>query len=188
MKRALASVLLAGLLVFGAMSPGARAGEPEIQDPALDHPPPFADIISVDLEMTTQKGQPYFQVTWEMAGDVSGASRNLMIGYDFSAKVGKCDLRVVWYAFPQPLEAAGYPTGSANSWCGAKEMGGTYKVDGSKASIQIPLRDMKGVSVGMTMTELKAWTAYTEALAGDDTGLLAGTGDAAASDKPWTLA
>ena len=187
MKRSLISVVLAGLLVFGAPSLNAQAAEPEITDPALDHPPPFADILSVDLEVISQKGQSYLQVTWELAGDVTGAPRNLLIGYNFSGKAGKCDLRVLWYAYPQATEPAGYPTGSAGALCGTKDLGGQYKLDGSKVSVQVAMRDMKGVSPGTVVTELKAWTAYTEGLAGDDTGVLANTGDAAASDKPWTL-
>ena len=179
--------LLLSVVVIAGLAPNAHAGEAEIQDPALDHPPPFADILSVDLEMITQKGQPYLQVTWELAGDISGASRNLMVGYNFTGKAGKCDLRVLWYAYPQVTEPAGLPPGSAGSLCGAKEAGGQYKLDGSKVSVQVPLKDLKGVTPGTVVTDLKAWTAYTEGLAGDDTGLLAGTGDSAASDKPWTI-
>lgn len=187
-KRSLLLILsLMASAALVAVAPNARAGDPEIQDPALDHPPPFADILSVDLALISEKGQPYLQVTWELAGDISGATRNLMIGYDFSAKVGKCDLKVVWYAYPQVTEPAGLPPGSAGAACGAKDLGGQYKLDGSKVSVQVAMRDMKGVSPGMKMTELKAWTAYTEGLAGDDTGVLASTGDVATSDKPWTI-
>lgn len=188
MKRTLALSVTCLFVLAAALAPATRAGEPEIQDPALDHPVPFADITSVDLEVLNQKGQSYLQVTWELAADVSGEARNLTIGYDFSAKVGKCDLRVLWYAYPQYLEPGGYPTGSAGALCGTKELGGTYTLNGSKVSVQVPMRDMKGVALGMKMTELKAWTAPLESWANDDTGALAMIGDQATSDKPWTIA
>lgn len=187
MKRAIALAAMALLLAAGGMSASAQAAEPEILDPALDHPPPFADIVSVDLEVISQKGQPYVQVTWELSGDISGASRNLAIGYNFTAKVGKCDLTARWYAYPQPLELAGYATGGAGALCGTREIGAGFKLAGPKVSVQVPIRDMKSVSPGATMTELRAWTAYLEAWAGDDQGVLAMTGDVATSDKPWTV-
>ncbi len=186
--------LLIGLFVVavvGGLAPASDAATPQIVDPALDHPVPFEDIVSVELKVVVQKGRDYLQTTFTMSGEVSDASRNAMTGYDFSAKVGTCDLIIVWYAYPMVTEPAGLPTGSVGTHCGAtgKDVGGSFKFGGNTVTITSPMQDLKskGVVRGAKMTKLEAHTAPLEGLAGDDEGALALLGDSSGSDKAWTV-
>ena len=188
MSRRLAALFLAALFVVG-LSPDARAATPQIVDPALDHPAPFADLTSVELKATKVRGRDFLEVTFTVAGEISAPSRNLMTGYTFNGKVGKCELYVLWYAYPMLTEPAGLPTGSSGAHCGkaGKDVGGSYRIKGNAVIVTVPLQDLKGVTRGATVTELKAHTALIEGLDGDDNGVLAYTGDAATGSKPWTI-
>ena len=179
------SVVLA-LLASLAGGPARAAAEPQIVDPELDYPPPFADLVSVELAVTEKKGISSLEVKFTLAGEISAPSRNLMYGYHFEGKVGKCDLRVGFLAYPMATEPAGLPLGSAGGECvgSAKQAGGTFKIEGNTITVPIALGDLAGVVKGATITDLRATTSPGEGLNGDDTSA---AGDAATGDKPWTI-
>lgn len=183
------AVLVAAVVVLPA--PGARAATPQIVDPALDHPLPWADLVSVELGVTKVRNRDFLSVTFTTSGEISDPSRNTLTGYTFQGKAGTCELTVLWYAFPMVTEPAGLPPGSPGAFCGAagKDLGGSFTRKGNSVTVLVPMQDMagKGVVKGASMTNLTAHTALLEGIAGDDTGLLANTGDAAASDKPWVI-
>lgn len=179
---------LTGLLLIGAPSP-ALAVAPQITDPALDHPAPFADLLAVTVSVAPARTGDRLEVAFKVAGAISPESRNAMTGYNFRASFPGCELAVGFNAFPSLTENAGLPAGSSGAQCGAagREITGTFRIKGDTVVAEIPLRDLKGVSVGGTMKKLVAWTAPVQGFDGDDTGTLAMGGDRASSDKTWTL-
>lgn len=175
------------LAAFGSLVAGpVRAAEPHITDPALDYPVLFADLVSVDLSVADRRGGHLMVVKFTLAGDVIDQTRNLMYGYTLYGKIGKCDLRVGFNAFPTVTEPAGLPAGSAGAWCegNAKEAGGTFQIEGPTITVRVPLADLPGFVKGATITDLQATTAPGRGLNSDDTSA---AGDFASTDKPWTI-
>jgi hypothetical protein len=181
------AVAALGLAV--APMPHARAAAPQIVDPALDQPAPWADLVGVELSFTQKKAKPYLTVAFTVSGEISAPSRNAMTGYTFLGKVGKCDLIVQWYAYPMAEPAL--PPGSAGSQCGetGKDLGGTFVIKGNTVTVTVPMQDMasKGAVKGATMTDLSAHTAPLEGLNNDDEDVLAMAGDSAVGTKPWVI-
>jgi hypothetical protein len=159
---------------------------PQITDPSLDYPVPFGDLVSVGVSVVSAKGGDRLEVAFKVAGAISPEGRNLMFGYEFRAKVGKCDLAAGFNAFPSVTENAGLPAGASGAQCGAtgREIEGTFRIQGDTVTAEIPLRDLKGVALGNPMTGLTASTAPGRGFNGDDTRA---AGDAATSDKAWVL-
>ena len=184
--RAFAALLAFSMLAVAAL-PATADGPSQIEDAAGDHPVPFMDLTSVTLGVGQTKSGPALEVSFALSGAVSPESRATMTGYSFTAKVGKCDLLVRFVGYPDGVFGA---SGFASSMCaaGGRDTGGTYKVDDNVVTVMVPLRDLKGVVVGATMTDLKAFTSPGEGMYHDDTTAPSAAGDAAASDKPWTIA
>lgn len=174
------------LTILGVAQPTTAKVAPQITDPELDYPVPFADLTAVTVAVAAARGGDRLEVTFEVAGDITPEGRNLMTGYEFRAQVGKCDLIAGWNAFPSVTENAGLPAGSAGAQCGetGREIAGTFRISGNTVTAEIPLQDLKGVSVGDSMKDLTANTAPGRGLNGDDTSAL---GDAAADDRAWVL-
>ena len=108
MRKLLISVTLALALLASLIGGPARAAAtPQIVDPALDYPVPFADLVSVDLSVTEKRGVSSLEVKFTLALDVIAETRNLMYGYHFLGKVGKCELDVYVNVFPTLTEPAG---------------------------------------------------------------------------------
>ena len=186
MARRLLTAALAAL-ILGAMaghSPTQAAGS-QIEDPAGDHPAPFMDFTAVNLAVVPAKAGPALETTFVLSGLVGAESRATMTGYSLTAKIGKCDLLIRFIGYPDgAFDAAGFVT----SKCGeGRDVGGTYKLSDTTITVQTPLRDLKGVEVGGTMTDLAAFNAPVEGMYHDDTTAPAAAGDAASSDKSWTI-
>lgn len=173
------------LLVLNA-TPTPAAVQPQITDPALDYPVPFADLTAVTVAVGTARGADRLEITFQVSSDITPEGRNLMTGYEFRAQVGKCELIAGWNAFPSVTENAGIPAGSAGAQCGesGREITGTFRITGNTVTAEIPLQDLKGVALGDQMKKLSASTAPGRGLNGDDTRA---AGDAASSDKTWVL-
>ena len=189
MKRLLSLTALASLLLFGALSPAARASGPQLEDPEGDHPVPWADLTGVELKLApgTVRTGPLLEVTFWVAGAISPESRNTMTGYNFNATIGSCKFSAGYLAYPSVTDAE-LGAGSAGAMCeGGKELAPPFEVKDNTVTLKIALRDLKGVGAGAMVSEMSAWTALTEGFAGDDTGALAMTGDSAASDKTFPL-
>ncbi len=186
MTRRAIPLALVALLLIGLGQPVSAKVEPQITDPTLDYPVPFGDLSAVSVAVATARGGQRLEVTFQVAADISAESRNLMIGYEFRAQVGKCELIAGWNAFPSVTENAGLPAGSAGAQCGetGREITGTFRIAGNTVTAEIPLQDLKGIAIGDTMKGLSASTAPGKGLNGDDTRP---AGDAAASDKNWVL-
>lgn len=178
------------LAASGITVPSTAKVEPQIVDPALDYPIPVADLVSVSLSVATARTGQQLQITFEASADISLEARTLMTGYNLRGKVGSCDLIASFLSYPMALEASGqFPAGESDAQCGegGRNVAGMFKLDGSSVTAIFPLRDLKGIAVGAPMNDLRAYTALGQGFAGDDTGLLANTGDGAASDKAHTL-
>ena len=109
-----------------------------------------------------------------------------MTGYSFTARVGSCDLLVRFVAYPDgAFDSAGFVTAK----CGAagRDVGGTFKLNDAVVVVTTPLRDLKGVAVGQTMTQLRAFTSPAEGMYHDDTTAPSALGDAASSDRGWVI-
>jgi hypothetical protein len=183
-RKVLAAVLVLGALV--ALPLPGRASSDQIADSAGDHPVPFMDITGVGLGLTSAKGAQFLRVTFTLAGAVSPESRATQTGYSFTATVGKCDLLVRFVGYPDDVvDAAGFAT----TRCGAdgKDVGGTFKIQDNTVTVLSPLRDLKGVTPGLTMTDLGAYTSPVEGMYHDETTAPSAAGDAASSDKPWVI-
>lgn len=188
MRRILITVPLALAVLLSVLGGPARAGAPQITDPALDYPPPFADLVSVELSVAEKVGGSSMVVKFTLAGDVIDQTRNLMYAYTLMGKVGKCELSVGFYAYPTATELAGVaPAGSAGAWCegSTKEAAGTFQIEGPTITMRVPLADLPGFVKGATITDLRAVTSPGTGLNGDDTSA---AGDFASTDKPWTIA
>ena len=183
--------LLLGWCVLVALGSGvastpATAASPQIEDPAGDHPVPFMDFTAVKLAVGQGKSGPVLETSFVLAGAVSPESRASMTGYSFTAKVGKCDLLVRFVGYPDgAFDAAGFAT----TKCGAdgRDAGGTFKVSDNTVTVFSSLRDLKGVAIGQTMTDLAAFNSPGEGMYHDDTTTPSAAGDAASSDKPWVI-
>ena len=165
----------------------ATAAGPQIEDPAGDHPVPFMDFTAVKLAVVQTKAGAALETSFVLAGAVSPESRATMTGYSFTAKVGKCDLLVRFVGYPDgAFDAAGFAT----TKCGAdgRDIGGTFKITDNTVAVTSPLRDLKGVAIGQTMTDLAAFNSPGEGMYHDDTTAPSALGDAASSDKTWTIA
>lgn len=163
----------------------ARSEGPQIVDPAGDHPVPFMDLTAVRLGVAEVKGSPVLRVEFTTAGPISPESRATMTGYNFRAKVDKCALLVRFMGYPDGVFTA---AGDAVARCeGGRDAGGTFRINGKSVVVDVPLRDLKGVAVGRTMTDLRAGTSPGEGMYHDDTTAPAAAGDSAASSKPWTI-
>lgn len=109
-----------------------------------------------------------------------------MTGYNFTAKVGKCDLLVRYIGYPDGVAGG---TEFATTKCGesGRDVGGTSSRTENTITVQSPLRDLRGVAPGMTMTDLAAFNSPVEGMYHDDTTAPSAAGDAASSDKPWVI-
>lgn len=178
--------ILAVLVLAAVAAPPGSAKTAQIEDPAGDHPVPFMDFTAVSLAVVTGKSGLALETTFLLAGLVGSESRSTMTGYSFTAKVGKCDLLVRFVGYPDgAFDAAGFAT----TKCGesGRDVGGTYSLTENTIVVQSPLRDLKGVAVGQTMTDLAAFNSPGEGMYHDDTTAPSAAGDAASSDKPWTI-
>ena len=184
-RKVLVTVVAALILCGATLTAPVRAGAPQIEDPAGDHPVPFMDFTGVSLAVVPGKGGPALETTFLLSGMVGAESRATMTGYSLTAKVGKCDLLVRFVGYPDgAFDASGFVT----TKCGdGRDVGGSFKITDTTIAVQSPLRDLKGVEIGLTMTELAAFNAPVEGMYHDDTTAPAAAGDAAASDKPWTI-
>ena len=188
MKRVLLVLLTASLLAGGS-SLSARAGGPQLVDPAGDHPVPWADLTGVELKLGpgNVRTGPVLDLTFIVSGAISPESRNMMTGYNFSAKIGSCKFSAGFNAFPSATEGA-LPAGSAGAICeGGKQLEPPFKIKGNTVTLSIGIRDLKGVVAGAVVSKMTASTVPVQGFAGDDTGALALTGDTAASDKTFPL-
>lgn len=184
-RKSLGGLLVLFLLVIAGPVPG-RAASHQIEDPATDHPVPFMDLTGIGLAVVQGKGGPALQVAFSLAGAVSPESRAAQTGYSFVSKVGKCDLLVRFVGYPDgAFDAAGFATAK----CGetGRDVGGTFKISDNTVTVVAALRDLKGVAVGETMTDLRAFTSPGEGMYHDDTTAPSAAGDAASSDKPWVI-
>lgn len=186
MRKSLGVLLAVMMLVLVGQAPG-RAAPSQIEDPAGDQPVPFMDLTSVGLAVVQTKGAPGLQVTFTLAGAVSPESRTTQTGYTLTSKVGKCELLIRFMGYP---DGAFDSAGDVMARCGAaggRNAGGTFKISENTITVVANLRDLKGVAVGQTMTDLKAFTSPLEGLYHDETTAPSAAGDAASSDKPWTI-
>ena len=154
--------ILAVLVLAAVAAPPGSAKTAQIEDPAGDHPVPFMDFTAVSLAVVTGKSGLALETTFLLAGLVGSESRSTMTGYSFTAKVGKCDLLVRFVGYPDgAFDAAGFAT----TKCGesGRDVGGTYSLTENTIVVQSPLRDLKGVAVGQTMTDLAAFNSPGEA-------------------------
>lgn len=174
------------LVALVAVAPQAHAKAPQIEDPEGDHPVPFMDFTEVRLALGRTKAGPALETTFVLAGAITPESRATMTGYSFTAKVGSCDLLVRFVGYPDggAFDAAGF----ASTMCGGRDVGGTWRITDNTVTVISPLRDLKGVGVGQTMTDLAAFSSPAEGMYHDDTTAPSALGDAASSDKPWTIA
>lgn len=186
MVRKAFAALAAVSMLLAASQPGRPESAPQIEDPEGDHPVPFMDLTAVSLGVAQTKSGPALEVSFTLAGEVSPESRTTMTGYSFTAKVGKCDLLVRFVGYPDDVFEA---NGFASSMCseGGRDAGGQYTITDNTVTVLAPLRDLKGVEVGQTMTELSAFTSPGEGMYHDDTTAPSAAGDAASSDDPWTI-
>lgn len=187
MPRKSLAALAALAMLLGGSSPGTAEGpEPQIEDPAGDHPVPFMDLTAVTLALAATKSGPALEVSFTLSGEISPESRAAMTGYNFMAKVGQCDLLVRFIGYPDGVFAS---NGFVSSMCGAggRDAGGTFTITDNTVTVLAPLRDLKGVAAGQTMTELSAFTSPGEGMYHDDTTAPSAAGDAASSDDPWTI-
>ena len=176
--------LLVLALAAGWTASPATAATPQIEDPAGDHPAPFMDFTAVELAVGQNKSGPVLETTFVLSGEISPETRATMTGYSFTAKVGKCDLLVRFVGYPDgAFDAAGF----ASTMCGDRDVGGTWKISDNTVTVISPLRDLKGVAVGETMTDLAAFSSPAEGMYHDDTTAPSALGDAASSDKPWKI-
>ena len=168
-----------------AASPG-RAASPQIEDPAGDHPVPFMDFTAVTLSVGHGKSGPYLETTFTLAGLVGDVSQTSMTGYSFTAKVGKCDLLVRYIGYPEGV-AGGTEFATTKCGAGGRDIGGKASRTENTITVQSPLRDLKGVAVGQTMTNLAAFNTPAEGQYHDETTAPSVLGDAASSDKSWVI-
>ena len=169
----------------GLASGPARAAAPQIEDPVGDHPIPFMDFTAISLTIGQGKTGTYLETTFSLAGMLGDLSQASMTGYNFTATVGKCELLVRYIGYPPEL---GIGTGFVTTKCGdGRDVGGTSTVTENTITVRSLLRDLKGVSVGQTMTNLAAFIAPAEGQYHDDTTAPAAAGDAASSDKSWVI-
>ena len=175
------------MLAVASYPATADGPAPQIEDPAGDHPAPFMDLTAVALRLAPTKSGPALEVSFTLSGAVSPESRASMTGYNFVAKVGRCDLLVRFIGYPDGVFAS---NGFVSSMCGAggRDAGGSFTITDNTVTVLAPLRDLKGVAAGQTMTDLSAFTSPGEGMYHDDTTAPSAAGDAAASDKPWTIA
>ena len=168
-----------------AASPGVGQA-PQIEDPAGDHPVPFMDFTAVHLAVGQGKTGPVLETSFVLAGAITPETRATMTGYSFTAKVGKCDLLIRFVGYPDGVFDA---TGFATTKCGAdgRDAGGTWKITDKTVTVYSPLRDLKDVSIGQTMTDLAAFNSPAEGMYHDDTTAPSALGDAASSDKSWVI-
>jgi hypothetical protein len=167
------------------LAPSGRAAGAQIEDPKGDHPVPFMDLTSVSLELAQAKGGQVLRVQFTTAGPLTPEGRTFMTGYSLRSKVNKCNLLVRFMGYPDGVFAA---AGDAVARCeGGRDVGGTFKINENTIAVDIPMRDLKGVAPGMVMTELRAATSPGEGMYHDDTTAPAAAGDAASSNKPWTI-
>ena len=187
MRRRLTFAVCLLLVAAGAMAGSpAGAASPQIEDPAGDHPVPFMDFTGVTLSVGQGKSGPYLETTFLLAGAVGDVSQASMTGYSFTAKVGKCDLLVRYIGYPEGVASG---TEFATTKCGAsgRDVGGKASRTEDTITVQSPLRDLKGVAIGQTMTNLAAFNTPAEGQYHDETTAPSVLGDAASSDKPWVI-
>lgn len=186
MSRTVVGTAFCLVALLATATPGLAAAD-QIADPAGDHPVPFMDLTGVGLGLTSVRGAPALRVTFTLAGAISPESRTTMTGYSFTSKVGSCALLVRFVGYPDGTFGA---SGFATAKCGAngRDVGGTFKIAGSTITVITPLRDLKVVTAGQTMTDLKAFTSPGEGMYHDDTTAPSAAGDAASSNKPWVIA
>lgn len=184
--RKLLALVLAALALAAVVSPG-RAAEDQIADAAGDNPVPFLDLTGVGLAVTSVKGTQYLQTKFILSGPVSPESRVLMTGYSFTSKVAKCELLVRFVALPD----GGVFTapGAVATRCGAdgRDVSGTFRIVDNTITVLSPLRDLKEVTLGQTMTDLRAFTSPGEEIYHDETTAPSALGDTATSDKSWLI-
>ena len=186
-RRILLSLVV--LFIAGGLAPTVSAAPPapQIEDPAGDHPVPFMDFTEVRLAVVPAKSGLALETTFVLAGAVTPESRTTMTGYSFTAKVGKCDLLVRFIGYPDGGVVSASP-GFVTTKCGeGRDIGGTWKINDNRVIVLSPLRDLKGVAIGATMTDLAAFNAPGEGQYHDDTTAPAVAGDAASSAKSWTI-
>ncbi|MBW3536478.1 MAG: hypothetical protein KY395_01735 [Actinobacteria bacterium] len=186
-RRSFAALAALSMLLLAVYPGNADDREPQIEDPAGDHPVPFMDLTAVTLALAATKSGPALEVSFTLSGAVSPESRASMTGYNFTAKVGNCDLLVRFIGYPDGVFSS---NGFASSMCsaGGRDAGGSYTITDNTVTVLAPLRDLRGVSAGQTMTDLRAFTSPAEGMYHDDTTAPSAAGDAASSDKPWTIA
>ena len=183
LKLALCSLTILALV---AIAPPAISAAPQIEDPAGDHPVPFMDFTAVTLSVGHGKSGPYLETTFSLAGLVGDASQTSMTGYSFTAKVGKCDLLVRYIGYPEGV-AGGTEFATTKCGAGGRDVGGKASRTENTITVQSPLRDLKGVAIGQTMTNLAAFNTPAEGQYHDETTAPSVLGDAASSDKSWVI-
>jgi len=143
------------LLVLNATSTPA-AVQPQITDPALDYPVPFADLTAVTVAVGTARGGDRLEITFQVSSDTTPEGRNLMTGYEFRAQVGKCELIAGWNAFPSVTENAGIPAGSAGARCGetGREIDGTFRISGKDSHRRDSFEGPQGCCSGRSDEEV----------------------------------
>ena len=172
-------------LAGGLAAAPVTAASPQIEDPAGDHPVPFMDFTAVELAVGQGRTGPVLETSFVLSGPITPESRATMTGYSFTAKVGKCDLLIRFVGYPDGVfDAAGFVTTA----CGGRDVGGTWKITDNTVTVYSPLRDLKGVGIGQTMTDLAAFNSPGEGMYHDDTTAPSALGDAASTDKSWTIA
>lgn len=188
MRRRLISAVLAVLTLASGWALPVNAAPPQIEDPAGDHPVPFMDFTSVALAVGQGKTGPYLETTFTLAGMLGQASQTSMTGYSFTATVGKCELLVRYIGYPEGgVISSGTQFVTTKCGAGGRDVGGTASLTENTITVRSPLRDLKGVAIGQTMTNLAAFNAPGEGQYHDDTTAPWAVGDAASSDKPWTI-
>lgn len=186
MKRMLASLIAMGACALLLGPTPVRAADPQITDPAGDHPADFADLTAVTLSVRTIEGREYLDVTFGVAGAITGTNRAVMTGYVFEATVGECLLTVSVNSYPDALGPAGLPSGSPHAECEGSDadLPGGYEYGEKTATVVVGLGDLPGLVKGAAMTELRAHTAWLQGAISTGGAI----GDEASSDKPWTIA
>lgn len=189
MKRALSPAIVLALLAFGALSAPVIAEGPQLQDPKGDHPLPWADLTGVGMKLAPGNARtgPILELTFFVAGDITPENRNMMTGYNFAAKIGSCKFSAGYNSFPGATESQ-LPAGSAGAICEkGRQLEPPFKVTGNRVTLSIGISDLKGVVAGATVSGMSASSVPVQGFAGDDYGVLAHAGDAAASDKTFPL-
>ena len=189
MKRALLAALMS-VLLFGVTSPGSQADGPQLEDPAGDHPVPWVDLTGVQLKLGpgTVRTGPVLDLTFIAAGDITPENRTMMTGYNFAATIGPCKFDANFNTFPGATDSVAGVGGPTVLCEGGKSLSPPFKIAANTISISISLQDLKGVAAGVTVSDMTAWTIPLQGFSGaDETGILAMTGDTAASDKKFAL-